>query len=344
MKKLLIIIDGMDDESNPALGNLTPSHFAYMPALRYMRENGIITWQNTIPSGYPSGTEVAVLNILGYEIPKDLCTRSWFETLGYGIEIKDGYLCLSCNLITHRNGILTSHCGEGTSSRECREIAHILNDNFGSERLEFIGCGNFRNLLIVHDTNASIKAEAPHTLIGKPVSHLLVQADDVDLTNLLNRCIIESQTLLKDYPANGISLWAPGRSFHSVKPKLEGALIAGVNVMKGIGKALDLTVLDVDGATGDEHTDYRAKLESAMKAFEIYDFVLLHVEAPDEVSHRRDSLKKVKVLEDIDRELLMPLLKEKINLEITVQSDHGTSSITGLHLDIPVEVVKYRIN
>ena len=45
-----------------------------------------------------------------------------------------------------------------------------------------------------------------------------------------------------------------------------------------------------------------------------------------------------------DRELLMPLLKEKINLEITVQSDHGTSSITGLHLDIPVEVVKYRIN
>ena len=34
-------------------------------------------------------------------------------------------------------------------------------------------------------------------------------------------------------------------------------------------------------------------------------------------------------------------LKEKINLEITVQSDHGTSSISGLHLDTPVEVVRY---
>lgn len=67
----------------------------------------------------------------------------------------------------------------------------------------------------------------------------------------------------------------------------------------------------------------------------------IKAEAPDEVSHIIDTWKKVRVLEDIDRELLMSMLKEKINLEITVQSDHGTSSISGLHLDTPVEVVRY---
>ena len=208
MKKLLIIIDGMDDEPNPALGNLTPSHFAYMPALQYMREKGNVSWQNTIPSGYQAGTEVAVLDILGYDIPKDFCTRSWFEALGYGLEVKNGDLCLRCNLISHSDGILTSHCGSEVSPWQCHEIVDILNDRFGSEKIEFINCGNFRNLLIVHETEASIKAEAPH-----------------------------------------------------------------------------------------------------------------------EVSHIR--------------ELLMSMLKEKINLEITVQSDHGTSSISGLHLDTPVEVVRY---
>ena len=343
MKKLLIIIDGMDDEPNPALGNLTPTHFAYMPALQYMRENGIISWQNTIPSGCQAGTEVAVLNILGYDIPKDFCTRSWFEALGYGLEVKNGDLCLRCNLISHSDGILTSHCGSEVSPWQCHEIVDILNDRFGSEKIEFINCGNFRNLLIVHGTDASIKAEAPHTLIGKPLSHLLIQSDETVIGNLLNQCIIESRTLLKDYPANGISLWAPGRAFHTAKPKLKGALVAGVNVMKGIGKALGLTVLEVNGATGDEHTDYHAKLQAAMTAFKTYDFVLLHVEAPDEMSHNRDCRKKVRVLEDIDRKLLMPLLKEKINLGITVQSDHGTSSISGLHLDTPVEVVRYKL-
>ena len=38
MKHLLLIIDGMDDEPIPAFGNLTPSYFADMPALRYMRK------------------------------------------------------------------------------------------------------------------------------------------------------------------------------------------------------------------------------------------------------------------------------------------------------------------
>ena len=69
--------------------------------------------------------------------------------------------------------------------------------------------------------------------------------------------------------------------------------------------------------------------------------MLLHIEAPDEVSHKRDSLLKVMVLEEIDRKILAPLLKANINLEITIQSDHATSSISGKHLDCPVEVIKY---
>lgn len=344
MKKLLIILDGMDDEPNPKLGNLTPSHYAYMPALRHMREKGVVSMQNTIPTGNQPGTDVAVLNILGYNIPENFSSRSWLEALGCGIKVKESDLCLRCNLITHSKGLLTSHCGEGISSRQCHEIIDLLNNRLGDGRLEFHGNGSFRNLLIIHDSNASIKANPPHTLIGMRIEELQIESDDKALADTLNQCIIESRDLLKDYPANGISLWAPGRAIHLDHYKEKGALISAVNLMKGIGKAIGLYVPDVKGATGDENTDYSAKLQAALLALESYDFVLLHVEAPDEVSHKRDCLKKVQVLEDIDRKLLAPLLKENLDLEVTLQSDHATSSLSGMHLDCPVEVVKFKID
>lgn len=344
MKRLLIIIDGMDDEPNPMLRNMTPAYFADMPALRYMRDNGYVCRQNTIPAGNPPGTEVAVLNILGYDVPTDFSSRSWLEALGLGIEINKDDLCLRCNLITHRNGTLTSHCGEGVTERQCHEIVDLLNTRFGNDRMEFHGNGDFRNLLVVHDAHASIKAEASHTLVGQPVSHLLIHSNDTNLGRILNLCITESRTLLKGYPANGISLWAPGRALHPASHKINGALIAGVNVMKGIGRYAGLSVIDVEGATGDEHTGYRAKLQAALDALKKYDFVLLHIEAPDEASHSRNCMRKVRILEDIDRKLLTPLLREASNIEVTVQSDHATSSLTGLHLDVPVEVIKYKID
>lgn len=344
MKELLVIIDGMDDEPISTLGNLTPSHFAYMPALQYMRANGTLTWQSTIPPNQNSGTDVAVLSILGYALPADFSSRSWLEAFGCGIDVTGSDLCLRCNLISHKNGLIASHCAEGMTTAQSYEIAEILNSNFGGNGLEFYSNGTFRNLLIIRESKGHVWAEAPHTLIGKPLSHLLVRSDDSSLEERLNRAIAGSIALLKSYPANGISLWAPGRAANLESLNKRGAVVTGVNVMRGIAKVAGLSLLEVPGATGDEHTDYRAKRQAAVEALEHYDFVLLHIEAPDEVSHSRDPLKKVRVLEEIDRELLAPLLETEINMEITVQSDHGTSSVTGKHLDSPVEVVKYRIN
>lgn len=342
MKKLLIIIDGMDDEPIPVLGNLTPAQYANMPALRYMRQHGSVSMQQTIPQGYMPGTEVAVMNILGCDMPDGFASRSWLEAVGCGINVDADDLCLRCNLISHSNGIVTSHCGKGVNAQQSREIVDILNQQFSNERFNFYGNDNFRKLLIVRGTDVQVSAEAPHMLVGQSLSRLLVKSNDEALAETLNRFIIESRRLLAGYPANGIGLWAPGRATKIPQTKINGALISGVNVVKGIGRIVGLDVMDVKGATGDENTDYHAKLGAALDAFGKYDFVLLHIEAPDEISHCRDSLKKVKVLEDIDSQLLDPILEEKMDLEITIQSDHGTSSITGRHLDAPVEVIKYK--
>jgi len=342
MKRLLIIIDGMDDEPIPAFGGHTPSYHAHMPALRYMRQYGEVSRLTTIPPGCVAGTEVAVLRILGYDFQAGCSSRAWFEALGAGISVGDADLCLRCNLISHSKGGLTSHSGAGMSAKESAEIIDILNSNFGSERMKFYGTGDFRSLLILRACRANVAATPTHTLVGHQLSELLVSSDDTSLAQTLNETIINSAKVLAGHKANGISLWAPGRPMQFPR-QTEGAVIAGVNIMKGIGRAVGMTVYEVEGATGDEDTDYQAKYNAAMSALREHDFVLLHVEAPDEASHQRDSLKKVRILEDIDRQILTPLLREEINVDVTVQADHVTSSISGRHLDWPVEVTQFKI-
>lgn len=342
MKRLLIVIDGMDDEPIPAFGNLAPSYFADMPALRHMRKHGVVSRQITIPSGCVPGTDTAVLRILGYDLYPECSPRSWFEALGAGIDVGDNDLCLRCNLISHENGMVSSHSGSEMNARQCAEIVDSLNSNFGREGVEFYGTGDFRCLLIIRDCVASVAADPAHTLVGRDLSELLVSSDDPGLAATLNGIIEDSRDVLASYPSNAISLWAPGRPMR-IPGKTAGAVIAGVNIVKGIGRAAGMRVIDVDGATGDEHTDYAAKLHAAIKAFDEFDFVLLHVEAPDEASHQKDSVRKSRILEEIDRRLLSPLLNQKINLDITVQSDHVTSSLSGQHLDWPVEVIQYKL-
>ena len=342
MKHLHIIIDGMDDEPIPAFGGLHPSYFADMPALRYMREHGIVSQQKTIPPGCIPGTEAAILNILGYELQPCFGTRSWFEALGAGIHVNNNDLCLRCNLIRHDHGVITSHSGMDVSVSECMKIVKDLNEHFGSKEKEFYGTGDFRCLMILRDCVANVTANPPHTLVGRDVSNLLISSDNPNLSEMLNGIIVDSQKVLARYPSNGISLWAPGRPIH-ISKKTSGAVISGVNLLKGIGRALGMTVIDVEGATGDDSTDYLAKLNAAIKGLEDFDFVLMHIEAPDEASHQKDSIKKVRILEEIDRKLLSHLLNQNINLDITVQSDHVTSSLSGQHHDWPVEVIKYKL-
>ena len=340
---MLVIVDGMDDEPIPELGNLTPVACAWMPALSFMKRHGIVSHKHTVPEGLMSATEIALLTILGIPVGPDFNARSWLEALGGGISVGDNDLILRCNLISHHDGTIVSHCGFNPSPQDCRRIVDILNDHFGGNGLFFHNFDNFRCLLVIHDCLSSVIAMPPHALLGQPTDRLQVKSADSVLECVLNQCIAGSRGILEGYKANGIALWAPGRAI-KMSRQIQGTVVAGVNIVKGIGRALGMTVVDVPGATGDEFTDYAAKLKAVLAALEKDDFVLLHIEATDEASHQLDWQKKVSILEEIDRQILTPLLYRQEQLHITVQSDHATSSLTGHHLNIPVSVVDYNLN
>lgn len=81
---------------------------------------------------------------------------------------------------------------------------------------------------------------------------------------------------------------------------LNGAVISAVDLIKGIGLCAGMRSIDVPGATGNVHTNYKGKADAAIKAFEEgTDLVYVHVEAPDECGHRAELDNKILSIEKL---------------------------------------------
>lgn len=342
MKRLLVILDGMDDEPSAALRGLTPRQAAAMPALDAMGRRGAITRVGTIPPGNAPATDVALLCILGQTVPPRFSGRAWLEALGAGISTGPADLCLRCNLVSLKYGRLVSHTAGNISDADAADAVARLNRVIAPEcgmRL-YHGCG-YRNILVMENCPAAVCAEPPHELLGSEAARLRVTSDDALTEARLNRLIALSRKILAGSMADGIALWAPSRPQPLRQFPHKGAVVTGTHLVRGIARALAMDIVEPAGATGGIDTDYAAKLRAAVGALDDHDFVLLHIEAPDEASHALDpGLKKV-VLEAIDRLVIAPLLHLRGNVAITVQADHAASSVTGRHLDIPVESVTF---
>ena len=74
-------------------------------------------------------------------------------------------------------------------------------------------------------------------------------------------------------------------------------MVAGVDLVKGMGRAAGLRVVNVPGATGYLDANYEGKARCALDALRDRDFVLVHVEDTDEAAHNGDLDAKIEAVE-----------------------------------------------
>ena len=151
-------------------------------------------------------------------------------------------------------------------------------------------------------------------------------------------------------PANAIWIWGEGTKpqlpAFSEKYGLRGAVISAVDLIKGLGVCAGLEVLDVEGATGNMHTNFRGKVQAALAALQDgKDFVYLHLEAPDECSHRQETENKVRSITLLDREVVQPLVAGLAALgepyRLLFLPDHATPLALRTHTADPVPFLLY---
>ena len=133
---------------------------------------------------------------------------------------------------------------------------------------------------------------------------------------------------------------------------LEAARMAGIEIptlcyLKKINEigACRICMVEVEGATGEIDTNFEGKLEATWASLQKYDFVCLHLEAPDECTHNGDLKGKVQAIEWLDSRLVKPLTERldaaHMDYRLLLLSDHKTLTATRGHDGDPVPYLLY---
>ena len=371
MKYVLILGDGMSDEPVKELGNRTPLQVAKIPHIDRLAARGEVGLVKTTPDGYAPGSDVTQMAILGYDPKKYYTGRSPLEAASIGVHLGKDDVAFRCNLVTLRQGDKTenlrrlnhrvtmdNYSAGHISTEEARELIRDLNDQIGNEVVQFYPGVSYRHLMVWIGGKTLMKCTPPHDISGQPVlghlpqgegSDLLREVMDAALLVLNDHPINDERRQEGKLPANSIWLWGQGKAPAMPKFKdrygLSGAMIAAVDLMKGLGIYAGFELVEVPGATGFLDTNYRGKGEYALKALERHDLVYVHIEAPDEASHMGNVTEKVKAIEAIDEQVVGPMcdgLDRFGEYRILILPDHPNPVAMKTHTADPVPYVLYQ--
>jgi 2,3-bisphosphoglycerate-independent phosphoglycerate mutase len=364
MKYILLIGDGMGDTPVPELGNRTPLEAARKPTIDRLCALAEPLLVRTVPPGYPPGSDVANLSLLGYEPEQCYTGRAPLEAASMGLAVPSNGAAFRCNLVTVRyedNDRLTmlDYSAGHISTAEAGELITAIQEACGTDKLRLYPGVSYRHLLMHQGlVPEGLHTVPPHDWMDKEVTEFYQRQLAVDYLATLLR---GARAVLADHPvnqhriaagkkpANGIWLWGEGGKPAMAPLRLRygvtGSLISAVDLLKGLGVCSGLEVLKVEGATGYLDTNYQGKAEAALNALWTQDFVLVHVEAPDEAGHQGAAHDKVQAIEDFDSKIVAPIAAEMDHrgeeYRLVVTMDHYTPIARRTHEDWPVPMFLY---
>ncbi len=360
-KTVIFLGDGMADETITDLGNRTPLQVANTPAMDSIAHDGCSGTLLTLPEGFPTSSDVANMSVLGCVLEEEFCGRGPLEAAGRNITLAPDDVAFRLNLTTAVDGVLTDFSGGHLEQGIANELIDLLNDHLGSETARFLAGVSYRNLLVLSgpDYSDQVKTEKPDDNQGEHIADHLPEADspEGETTALfLNKLIEEAPSLLEAHPsnqrlaesgkamANSVWPWSGGRAgaLRSLNEKYgiaSSAVISAVDVIIGLGRCLGMDVIDVPGATGYIDTNWDGKAQGAIEALQTRDFVYIHVEAIDEVSHEQKQQLKIDTIETFDAKIVGPVLDAiGPDVNVAVLPDHPVPLSIGKHTRTPVPV------
>ncbi len=365
MKYIVILADGMADYPLAELDGKTPMGAARKPEMDRLAAKGVTGLARTLYEGLPTGSDTANLSVLGYDPKKYYTGRSPIEAVGLGIPLEDDDTVFRLNLVTlsqddgpFAGKTILDHSAGKITNEEAYELLDALRDEFASPDMRFYRGVSYRHILVWSGIDYGYTMTPPHDILGRVIGDYLPGGPyGKQVLSMMER----SYALLSTHPVNirriqnGLSpancmwLWGEGK-----KPRLDsfekkygvrGSVITAVPLIMGLAAGMGLGSVEVEGATGEYHTNYRGKADAALAVLRNEDFVFVHIEAPDECGHDGDIELKVKSIERIDAEVISPIIAEMNrraeDYRVLVMPDHATPICVRTHTIDPVPFAVY---
>ncbi|KJE48696.1 MULTISPECIES: 2,3-bisphosphoglycerate-independent phosphoglycerate mutase [Acidiplasma] len=355
MKKiLLIILDGLGDRPNRALGNKTALQAAFKPNLDYLADNGVTGLMSPVGFGIRSGSDTSHLSILGYN-PREYYTgRGPFEALGLGIDLQPGDVAFRANFASVENGRVTDR--RAGRIKDTTELSRSLETEIDGVKFIIKSGVEHRAALVIRGPNLSdrVSETDPHAINSDIMLTKPLSPEGEFTSSVINKFLIRSREILNNHevnkkriqngekPANEIMIRGAGKlpempSFEKLYG-LKAACVSGTPLIRGIARMAGFDILNVSGMTGRTDTNYENVISAAVDALKTHDFVLVNIKGTDIAGHDRKPELKREVIEKTDRAMegLKKLLDTTV---IAVTGDHSTPCSFGDHTGDPVPIL-----
>jgi len=364
MKYVIILTDGCADLPIDSLGGLTPLEKSNTPNMDFFASNGSLFLVKTVPDSLKPGSDVANLSVMGYN-PLDCYTgRSPLEAASIGVKLKDSETSFRANLVTlsdeenYEDKTMLDYSSGEISTKESRVLMAEIEKELGGGDIHFYGGVSYRHLFVWDNAPKSFNLTPPHDISDRKIKDYL--PSDARILDLMKK----SEKILKNHPINqkriaegknpATSMWIWGEGtrpaldkFYDIYGK-KAAAVSAVDLIKGIAILADMNSIDVEGVTGNIHTNFDGKAKASADALlkDGADLVYVHLEAPDECGHQGDTPGKVRSLELID-EKVIGYIKNRLeeageDYAFLVMPDHPTPIATKTHSREAVPCVMYK--
>lgn len=355
MKLLYLIADGMGGWPLDELGGKTTMEAAHTPNMDELARTGIVGRAQTVPEGMQPGSDVANMALLGFDPATYHTGRGPIEAAAQGLTLDPDDLVWRLNLVTVSkltiDGYMRDYSSGHIASEVSRPLVETLQKKLGNETYQFIPGIQYRHLLVQKGgaltDDAGLAINPPHDITDKSIKYdLRKYSRSTELWDL----VFEAQEILADRRINtsrGNSIWPWGQGRPLSLPDfketfgLNGAVISAVDLIKGLGNASGMSVIDVEGATGLLDTNYEGKVQAALEFLKDNDFVFVHLEGPDECGHGGNAKDKVEAISRFDARVVAPLREALKDEEVAwiITCDHFTPIVEKTHTTDPVPFI-----
>jgi 2,3-bisphosphoglycerate-independent phosphoglycerate mutase len=357
MKYIMLVPDGMADLPMAELDGQTPMMAARTPNFDALAEVSLVGSVLTVPPGMYPGSDVANMDLLGYDPCKYYTGRGPIEAVAMGVPMDTGDVAYRCSLVSSDGTSLLDNSAGHITTEEARPLIELIEQKLGTDKRKFYPGVQYRHIMAEKGGSVDLQTIPPHDFVGQPFAGHWPEGAGAER---LKQLMYDSLEILDDHPINikrreegkepGNMIWLWGQGYAPRLPNFlqtygkVGGVISAVDVVRGLGRATGLKIIDVPGATGYIDTDYTAKANYALAALDTLDFVYIHVESPDESGHEGNLDHKLQAIEDIDKKLLATLregMAKRDNYRLVIVPDHKTPISLRTHEEGPVPFLLY---
>jgi len=329
-KMALVVLDGLGDIATSGQGELTPLEAAKTPNLDALVQRGCAQGRMIpVAPGITPGSGPGHLGLFGYDPIEWEVGRGVIETLGLGIELKNGDVAARANFCTlDAKGLVTDRRAGRIATEVCERLCGIL-----SSKIKKIGTtqvliypGKEHRFVVVFRgaglegplTDTDPNREGLPIATAKPVDPKI--AGQKKVAKLIADFYAVALPLLKkEAPANGFLMRGvahqPDIPTFEQRYGLKAAALAVYPMYKGLSQLVGMTKIEGPETIAQQFERYVAEYDN-------YDYFFIHYKYTDKAGEDGNFAAKVKAIEDFDAALPILLARKPDVLAIT--GDHST--------------------